>query len=57
MGCRPVAVVLPGFPSTVGQRWGLKVTTHLHLVPRLRMHGALPPLLCSFKACTGKSLP
>ena len=31
MGCRPVAVVLRGYPSTVGQRRGLEVTTHLHL--------------------------
>jgi len=23
---------------------GMRLTTHLHLVPRLRMHGAIPPL-------------
>jgi hypothetical protein len=23
---------------------GVKLTTHLHLVPRLRIHGAIPPL-------------
>jgi len=25
--------------------WGMKVTTHLHLAPRLRACGAVPPLL------------
>jgi hypothetical protein len=25
--------------------WGMKLTTHLHLVPRLRICGAVPPLL------------
>jgi len=24
--------------------WGMKLTTHLQLVPRLRMHGAMLPL-------------
>jgi len=25
-----------------GKGWGMKLTTHLHLVPRSRMHGAIP---------------
>jgi len=24
--------------------WGMNVTTHLHLAPRSRTHGAIPPL-------------
>jgi ABC-type branched-subunit amino acid transport system permease subunit len=31
--------------DTVGKEdrpWAMKLTTHLHLVPRLRMHGAIP---------------
>jgi len=24
--------------------WGVKLITHLYIVPRLRMHGAIPPL-------------
>jgi len=24
--------------------WGMKLTAHLHLAPRLRMDGAIPPL-------------
>ena len=36
----------------------LKLTTHLHLVPRLRMSGAIPLLpLYAFVAWTGKALP
>jgi hypothetical protein len=27
--------------------WGANLTAHLHLAPRLRMHGAIPPLLQS----------
>jgi hypothetical protein len=30
--------------STQPPMWGMKVTTHLHLVPRLRMHAAVSPL-------------
>jgi len=34
--------------------WGVKVTTRLHLVPRLRLGGALRPLpLYAFMPCTG----
>jgi len=36
---------------------GVKLTTHLHLVPRLRMNGATPPHpLYTFKMWTGKTL-
>jgi hypothetical protein len=31
---------------------------HLHLMPRLRMRGAIPPLLINvFMVCTGTTLP
>jgi hypothetical protein len=30
--------------------WSMKITTHLHLVPRLRMLGALPPFLHTFRS-------
>jgi hypothetical protein len=30
--------------GTGGLGWAMKLTTHLHLVPRSRMHGAIPPL-------------
>jgi hypothetical protein len=33
-----------GVLSSGVQQLGLKLTTHLHLVPRLRMHGSIPPL-------------
>jgi hypothetical protein len=43
---------------------GVKLTTHLHLVPRSRMRRAIPPLLqhtfmawCSVKKSTGTTLP
>jgi hypothetical protein len=36
----------------------VKITTHLHLVLRLRMNGAIPLLpLYSFMVWTGKTLP
>jgi len=28
--------------------WGVKLTNHLHLVPRWRICGAIPPLLIRF---------
>jgi len=31
--------------------WGAKLTTHLHLVPRSWMHGAIPPLANTFSQC------
>ena len=38
-------------------RWGVKLTTHLHLVLRLRISGAIPLLpLHAFSAWTGKTL-
>jgi len=39
--------------------WGMKLTTHLHLVPRLRITGAILVLhpSCAFIACTGTALP
>jgi len=33
------------FPWGYSSR-GVKLITHLHVVPRSRMHGAIPPLLC-----------
>jgi hypothetical protein len=37
---------------------GVNLTAHLHLVPRLRMSGAVPLLtLCAFMAWTRKTLP
>lgn len=37
--------------------WGMKLTTHLHLVPRLRISGATLLLpLYAFLAWTGKTL-
>jgi hypothetical protein len=37
--------------------WGVKMTTNLHLVPTLRMSGAIPPVpQCSFMAwCSVKA--
>jgi hypothetical protein len=38
--------------------WGVKLTTHLHLVPRLRMIGAMPLLpLYAFMVWTETTLP
>jgi hypothetical protein len=43
--------------------WGVNLTTHIHLMPRLSIHGAIPPLpqfafmaWCSVKS-TGTNLP
>jgi hypothetical protein len=36
---------VPGALSLGVKRPGVKLTTHLHLVPRSRMRGAIPPLL------------
>jgi hypothetical protein len=35
---------LSGAPSLGESGRGVKLTTHLHLVPRSRMRGAIPPL-------------
>jgi hypothetical protein len=36
----------------------MNLVSHIHLVPRLRMSGAIPVLpLCAFNAWTGKILP
>jgi hypothetical protein len=44
--------------------WGVKLTTHLHIVPRSRLRGAIPlppeyafTAWCSIKKITGTSLP
>jgi hypothetical protein len=34
--------------------WGMKLTIQLHLVPRFRMHGAIPPLPHTFPSCVAK---
>jgi hypothetical protein len=37
---------------------GIKLPAHFHLVPRLRMRGAIPTLsLYTFMACIGTTLP
>jgi len=36
---------------------GMKLTTHLHLVPTLRMSGTVPLLIYAFIAWMGKTLP
>jgi hypothetical protein len=36
--------------------WGVNLTTHLHLLPRLGMNGAIPPHLHAFMACMGMTL-
>jgi hypothetical protein len=36
--------------------FGVKVTMHLSVVPRLRMNGVMPSLLHAFMACTGATL-
>jgi hypothetical protein len=43
----PLSLLSNGFqgPFPWGQSgWGVKLTTHLHLVPRSRIRGAIPPL-------------
>lgn len=35
----------------------MKLTTHSHLMLRLRMCGAIPPHQYAFMACTGPTLP
>lgn len=51
------AVVVVGGGAVVNHR-GMRLTTHIRLVPRLRMFGALPPLpLCAFMACVETILP
>jgi len=53
----PIHWVPGSFPGNkeVG---ALKLTTHLHLVPSLRMSGAIPPLpLYALMVQTGKNLP
>jgi hypothetical protein len=52
----PIHRVLEFFPGDSGR--GVKLTNHLHLMPRLRMSGAIPLLvLYAFKACAEKTLP
>ena len=42
----------------LGISQGMRLTTYLHLVPRLRMSGAIPPLpLNACMVCVGKTLP
>ena len=60
-------MVLPGsysigtwrlFPEGGAWVWALRLTTHLHLVLRLRMSGSIPPLpLYEFLACVTTALP
>ena len=47
---------VPWFLS-FGVMWqNMRLTTHLHLVLRLRMSEAIPPLLYAFMVCIGKTL-
>jgi hypothetical protein len=39
-----VGSTFPGALTLQLKRLGVKLTTHFHLVPRLRMRGAVPPL-------------
>jgi hypothetical protein len=45
------------YPLGPDPLWGVKPTTHLHIVPRLRMRGAIPPLpqtsCCGVQLSTG----
>jgi hypothetical protein len=43
MDDRPISKLLP--THNTKKRPGLKLTAHLHLVPKLRMCGIIPPLL------------
>lgn len=43
-------------PGALSQGVKLNMTTFLHLVSRLRMHGAVPPAPHVFMLCTGTSL-
>jgi len=43
----PPSLLYSGYRGLLPRGWsgrGAKLTTHLHLVPRLRMSGAIPPL-------------
>jgi hypothetical protein len=42
---QPLIQWVPGILSLGVSGWGVKLTTHLHLQLRSRMHGTLPPLL------------
>jgi len=49
---RPVGVTMGFFIYLLGTGRGVKLTTRLHIGPRLRMRGAIPPLLqYVFMAC------
>jgi len=39
---------VPGLFRCEWSGWGVKLSTHLHLLPRLRMYGAISPLLHGF---------
>ena len=53
----PRTCVVPTQPP-VYRLLGFKLTTYLHLVPRLRLMGAIPLLpLYIFMACTATALP
>jgi len=57
MGLTQPPVQLVSGAIFVGQsRWGVKLTTHLHQVLRLRMSGAMLLLLHAFMACIGTSV-
>ena len=48
-------------PSSLLFAWGKNVrgvslTSHLHLVPKFRLSGAVPPLVYSFMTCAGASV-
>jgi hypothetical protein len=43
-GNQPLTVWVPGVLSLELRRQGVKLTTRLHLVPKITMSGAIPPL-------------
>jgi len=58
--CDPPSLLSNGYRSSFAgiSGRGVKLTTYLHLMLRLRMSGAIPLLpLCVFKAWTGTTLP
>jgi hypothetical protein len=53
--CAPGAVSPGGGGGQIG--WGVRLTTHFHLVPRAIMNGAVPPFfLHAFVACIETNL-
>jgi hypothetical protein len=54
LAVRPTQPPVMVWLLSLGIRQPGKLTTHLHLVPKLRMHAAIPPLLCMSSQCDVK---